>query len=247
VLLAGCLVSPLDDELAAVELRLDLPPAPRQAFETFNPWDQQGLFHLEKFGKLVRVAVEAQDYELRTGTWPDPARGIGDGEASDGTVGVRLLVPAGAGRRLRGLGYLVAPDPKLAVDQVLVYREETPLDLELVAGRVSEATLALRPHPMGTVEITARCEHGTIDPYQPFQVALVDARALVIHPSRTLAKDASEALKATLEVATGRPHWVRVTLRSGDKLKLMDVRKPTFSLAAAGDKAVVDLPLPCDL
>jgi len=72
-LLGGCLVSPLPDE-DELRIELALPPSGVRSPEaTFTPWDSQGLFHLEKFPKLVRVAVESQDYELRTGTWPGPS------------------------------------------------------------------------------------------------------------------------------------------------------------------------------
>jgi hypothetical protein len=242
LLAAGCLVSPLE-ETELLRLRLELPPAgERAATASFSPWDPQGLFHLDRFPKLVRVAVESQDYELRTGTWPDPQLGIGAGEAADGAVGVELLVPAGSGRRLRALGYLLGLD-----GEVHVYREEAPLALSLVAGQASEATLPMAGHPGGLVELTVRCETGTQEAWQPFEVSLVDAKALVIHPARQLLADGNGALKVTIAAPVGRPHWTRLTLRNTSlgQLTTLDVRKPTYVVGVAGETAVVDLPIPC--
>jgi hypothetical protein len=242
--LAGCLVSPLPEE-EALELRLELPASGvRTPSAAFSPWDLQGLFHLEKFPKLVRVAVESQDYELTNGTWPDPSRGIGEGEGADGAVTVELSVPAGSGRRLRALGYLVD-----AEGEVKVYRELAPLTLSLVAGKVSEATLPMTAHPRGQVAFTVRCETGNQDPFQPFEVALVDAKALVMHPARRLAVDEVGALKVTIPAPVGRPHWTRITLRNASlgQFMALDVRKPTYVVASEGETAVVDLVVPCAL
>ncbi len=238
---SGCFVSPFEEEI--LSLRLELPPgAQRTASAAFSPWDLQGLFHLEKFPKLVRVAVESQDYELKTGTWPDPARGIGAGEAEDGAVQLELSVPAGSGRRLRALGYLVD-----AAGAVKVYREQAPLPLTLVPGTQSEATLPLVSHPSGQVELTVRCETGNQGPWLPFEVSLVDAKALVMHAPRRLELDATGALKVTIAAPVGRPHWTRVALRNASlaQLAYLDVRKPTYVVAAEGEKAVVDLPVSC--
>ena len=240
-LAAGCFVSPLPEE--TLSLRLELPPSgERQASATFSPWDPQGLFHMEKFPKLVRVAVESQDYELKTGTWPDPALGIGAGEGEDGSVGVELSVPAGSDRRLRALGYLLD-----GTGAVRVYREATPLTLSLIAGKQAEATLPMVVHPSGSVALTVRCETGNQEPWQPIEVSLVDAKAFVMHTPRRLGLDTTGALKVTIAVPIGRPHWTRVTLKNAslEQLTVLDVRKPTYSVTTEGETAAVDLPIPC--
>ncbi len=243
-LLGGCLVEPLPEEAEVVRLQLgvELPPVgQRAAAETTGPWDQQGLFHLDRFPKLVRVSVESQDYTLATGTWPTPEKGIGAGESATGEVAVEIAVAAGAGRRLTALGYLAGDG------WVQVYREASPLSVDLVAGKTSDLKLDLFPHPAGSVEFSARCEEDSS--WRLTEVAAVDGRAFVIWPYQPLVdEDGSGVFRTTFHgLPTGRPYWARFRLQSkdGSQTALMDLRKPTFSVTAAGEKGVAAVTIPC--
>ncbi len=240
---SGCFITSAEEEQAEVILSIGLPTSTGYALSTeFDPWDKQGLFHLEAFPKLVRVAVEYEDYELVTGTWPDRELGVGDGESSSGEVGVILTVPAGRSRTLRALGYIALGE------QVQVYRELTPYDLDLIAGVPASAPLAMVQHESGSVSLTIRCESGNQGAWVPIQVSLVDARAMVLWPSTLLTPDQNSALKVTITgVPVGRPHWVRVTLFNGVQgtSTALDVRRPTFIVGSPRDDIPVAFDIPC--
>jgi hypothetical protein len=213
------------------------------AGETYTPWNRRGLFELEKFPKLVRVAVEVQDYELTSATWPDPDRGIGSGEGAGGEVQIELRVPAGTGRRVRGLGFVTDGA------RVQTYQEQAPLSLDLVAGKPADLTLPLVPHEAGAAEVTVRCETGNQGPWLPIQIAPVDAKALVLYPPRNLTADANQALQVLLEgMPVGRPHQTRIVLRNrtSGKLGELYLLKPTFTVMQSKEKLAATLVVPCD-
>lgn len=240
-LVAGCFVEPLPEEPSRLFLQVDSLPAARRAASTFNPWDAQGLFHLEKWPKLVKAIVEAQDFTLASGTWPDPQRGVGLGESDTGEVSVELEVPAGAGRRLRALAFVVMSG------DVFVYREERPLELDLVAGASSEARLRMVPHEAGQVELTVRCEQGNTGPWIPTEAALCDATGFVLTPPRPLKPTMVGSLTARFEKApVGRPQWVRLTVSNGQQYLIVDQRQPTFSVARPGESRYVEVVIPCN-
>jgi hypothetical protein len=244
LLLAGCFVQSRE-EATQIELTVGSLPSGRGPSSSFAPWDSQGLFHLEDyppgFPKLVRVAVETQDYTLTTGTWPDPQLGIGEGEKPGGEVSLTLEVPAGAGRRLTALGFV------LMNGEVFPFHEDKPLALELAAGSTTEATLTLVPHPVGTVALTARCEEGNTQKWEPTEVALVDAKAFVLQPAQQLQLDPyTGSLTAIFpRVPVGRPHWVRLTVSNGQVFTYVDKRSPTFSVSNAAELQPVTVTIPC--
>jgi hypothetical protein len=240
LLIGGCFVEPLAEEPSRLSLQVDSLPPARRAAATFSPWDAQGLFHLEKWPKLVKAIVEAQDFTLASGTWPDPPRGVGLGESDTGEVSIELEVSAGSGRRLRALGFVVM------AGEVFVYREEKPLELDLVAGASSEASLRMVPHETGQIELTVRCEQGNTGPWLPTEAALCDATAFVLTPPRPLKSTLVGSLTARFEQApVGRPQWVRLTVSNGQQYLIVDQRKPTFSVARAGESRYVEVVIPC--
>jgi hypothetical protein len=242
--LTGCLVEPLSDDGARISLAVGgLPPMTTLAASAPSPWDSQGFFQLSTFPKLVRVAVEAQDFELKTGTWPNVEHGIGVGEGPAGEVTVELQVPAGAGRRLRALAFVTAPQ------QVVVYEEQQVQLLDLVAGQARDIVLPMVHRAPGSASIAVRCATGNQGPWQPSEVSVVDARALVIHPPRPVVADAQGALTAQIDgLPLARYHWVRTIVRHATtgQRQVVDFRAQTFAVASAGDQALVSLIIPCD-
>lgn len=240
---AGCFVNSTDEDQVEVALTIGVPATATYALtEEFDPWDKQGLFHLEAFPKLVRVAVEHEDYELVSATWPDRELGVGEGEGASGEVDISLTVPAGRGRSLRALGFIATGD------RVQVYRELEPHSADLIAGSPLDATLAMIKHESGSVSLTIRCDSGNQTTWAPIQVSLVDARALVLWPPTLLTPDPNQALKATIEgVPAGRPHWVRVIMHNGAQgtSTALDIRRPTFAVGSVLDDIPVDLEIPC--
>jgi hypothetical protein len=244
---AACFVAPVAEPAPGVlRLAVELPVgAPRVAAASAqpNPWDGQGLFQLRVFPKYVRVAVELDDYELASASWPDRERGAPD-ETSDGAVSVELKVPAGENRRLHLLAF-VAP----AAAPLVAYAERAPLPLSLAAGEVTELILEAAPHDTGEIEATVRCKQGNVSSWEPSALEAVDARALVVHPPVPLAPGAStSALGCHLPaVPVGRPHWARIRLRNKatDEQAFVDVRQPTFAVAAPGERAAINLAIPC--
>jgi len=241
----GCLVSPLEEEgTLSVSTRLPCAAASQRSALSFNPWDASGIFQLELFPKLVRASVETQDFELTTGTWPSPELGIGTGEGPEGEVSISLKVPAGTGRRLRALGFLVEGSA------VSLYTEEAEVQLELVAGQTRELALPLKRMPTGKGVLSVRCEAGNMGPWVPVQAALVDARALVLYPSVPLVEDpVAGTIKADLgSVAIGRYYWIRTYLvnRAADMGKYLDKRLETFSIQSESETALVNTVLACD-
>jgi hypothetical protein len=213
------------------------------AISSSDPWDSQGIFHLELFPKLVRVAAVSSDYELASGTWPDPVVGIGEeGEGASGEVSVSLDVPAGSSRKLRALGFVVD------AGKVLVYMESEAKTLDLIAGQDAQTTLEMTRARSGTVAASAACDlDGT--GWTPAKVALVDARALVLHTAQTLVKTDAGTLAVEIRgVPVDRPHFARITLASSSgKTKDYDIRKPTFSVPGANDRISVALSVPCSV
>jgi hypothetical protein len=244
LLLVGCFVQSRE-EATQLELTVGSLPPGRGPTASFAPWDSQGLFHLEDyppgFPKLVKVSVETQDYTLTTGTWPDPQLGVGEGEKPGGEVSLTLEVPAGAGRRLSALGFVIING------EVFPFHEDQPLALDLQAGNTTEATLNMVPHPVGTVEITTRCEEGNLLPWQPTEVALVDAKAFVLQPAAQLQVDEfSGSLTAVFQrVPVGRPHWVRLTVSNGTLFTYIDKRTPTFTVSNQAELQPVTVAIPC--
>ena len=245
LLAAGCFVESRPEPPSQLELTVGSLPLSRQPAANFAPWDTQGLFHLDNnppgFPKLVQVSVETQDFTLATGSWPDPQLGVGEGEKPGGAVSLSLDVPAGAGRRLTALGFVIVDDA------VVAYHESAPLSLDLPAGNTTEATLDMAPLPVGTAEITARCEEGNGEPWEPTEVALVDAKAFVLHPAGQLeVNHDTGALKVTFSnVPLGRPHWVRLTVSNGQLYTYIDKRTPTFSVSSSTEVLPVDVAIAC--
>jgi hypothetical protein len=241
--LTGCLVEPLADDSARISLAVGGLPSMTTIADSASPWDAQGFFQLSKFPKLVRVAVETQDFELKTGTWPDAEHGIGAGEGSTGEVTVELQVPAGAGRRLRALAFVTAPQ------QVNVYQEQQAQPLDLIAGQTREIALPMVYRAPGSASISVRCATGDGGDWRPVEVSIVDARALVIHPSRPLVADLQGALTATIEgLPLARYHWVRTVVQNVTTVqrKIVDFRSQTFTVASVEDRALVNLVIPCE-
>jgi len=93
-----------------------------------------------------------------------------------------------------------------------------------------------------------RCEEGNAGAWQPVQVRLVDARALVIKPVRDLIPD-GDALKATYtSLPIGRAHWARIILKNSmqGQLRIIDYRKPPFTVASASETTAVNLVISCE-
>lgn len=249
----ACFVDPFpDDELVPVSLSLGLSGASvLGADSSKSPFDNQDLFHLESWPKFVRVGVEVtqgQDvYELTSGSWPDPDKGPGKGESSSGEVEVELLVPAGPGRSIKALGYL------LEQKQVKVYRQASTKTLDLAAGRTTELSVYMVLHEVGTLDVSVRCSQGNSGTWQPQQISIVDARAQVVFPPVTLTLDPwTYALSASIPgVPAERPFWARVFLKrassSGGEIKFLDQRIPTFEVTSANATTPVNLAIPCHI
>lgn len=241
--LGGCLIEPLPDEPVRLAFSVEVPPSgTRAVMDTFTPWDTQGYFQLAKFPKLVRVAVEVKELELKSATWPDAAHGIGAGESSNGEVGVELQVQAGTQRRLRALGWLV--DGQIA----RAYEETGTLTVDLVAGKTVAVDLPMIQRRTGVAAITVRCQAGNGGLWRPRGVALADARALVLFPEQPLVEDTSGALQVELDVPIVRYHWVRTILERIDtkEIRYIDKRQQTF-VTSTTEKTPVNLTLPCEM
>jgi hypothetical protein len=251
-LLGGCLVEPLPDEPVSLSFAVEVPPAGTRApTAATNPWDDQGYFRLgwpeenaaPRFPKLVRVAVEVNGLELKSGTWPDAARGIGAGESPTGEVNVELQVQAGAGRQLRALGFLHDGQ------SVLTYEESRPVAVDLVAGKSVSVDLLMAKRATAKASITVRCQSGSGGAWRPRGIALADASALVIFPELPLAEDAATgALVAEPQVPVARYHWVRAILEhvTTKEVRYLDKRQQTF-VTAAGQTTAVNVSLPCEI
>ena len=251
-LLAGCLIEPLPDEPVRLSLAVEVPPAGERASMTAaTPWDDQGYFRLgwpdatsaPRFPKLVRVAVEVNGLELKSGTWPDAEHGIGAGESSSGEVQVELQVQAGAGRRLRALGFLHDGQ------DVLTYQESGTVAVDLVAGKTVAVDLQMARRATAAASITVRCQSGSGGAWRPRGIALADASALVIFPELPLAEDAATgALVAEPQVPVARYHWVRAILEhvTTKEVRYLDKRQQTF-VTAAGQTTAVNVSLPCEI
>jgi hypothetical protein len=242
----GCFISPSDDgELARIALSLDMPAAGALAAgQTSSPFDNQDLFHLDVFPKFVRVAVEVEDYELTSGTWPDPERG-GVGEGDEGEVDVALQVPAGEGRRITVLAYIHE------LERVIPYRQQKPATVDLVAGTTTDLTLEMVRHETGKVAASVRCQQGNTGLWQPERISIVDARAMVVFPKEKLETDIyTQALKTEVAgVPVNRAFWARIYLKHlvTGETDFMDVRLPTFQVKTANDTSPVNLSIPCYL
>lgn len=250
---AGCFVDSLDpDQAALIAVSVRPPGALAAANGSDDPWnryvDDQGNFLLSKFGKYVRVSLDhrTQGYELGSGTWPSQALGIGSGEGPVGQVDVEFKVPPGSNGRLRGLGFVV----ETTLKRVVVYQETKPVELELVGAEVRDVELKLELHPTGTVSATIKCQ-AAAGRWVPKQLALVDARAEVVHPAQALtpSADGLSFTVAILGVPVGRPHRARIVLQKvGDptQLSTKTISEPTFTVSTANDTAAVSLD-PCNL
>ena len=237
---------------------------------TFNPWDSEGVFLLEKWSKYVRVAVEHADgYELEPiqetkkandpcklcypGSWPSPTRGIGAGEGQYGEVEVELRLPAGDNRRLRALAFLV----ETGGTRVLVYKEDTiktgageaVQTMDLTAGAELDLRVSMTSHPAGTVAANIRCNATSgAEEYVPTKLALRDARALVQYPFQALTRNAHDHTAAVIGVPVGRPHYTVVQLQhatDATRLKTVVIKKPSFAVSTANDTQAVTLDIPC--
>lgn len=250
LLSGGCFVNPVE-ETARMTLSVGVPPAPsvssKVQAQASKYWDTLGLFYLFRFPKYVRVAVEHADgYELASGTWPDPERGVGtSGEGPQGEVEVTMQVPVGNGRRLRVLGYVQD------LDQVLVYGEAREQWLDLAAGQSLDLTIDTAPLPTGRVDLTVRCDQGNTGPYQPDRVLLVDVRAAVIFPAVELEPDqVTQSLKAELSgLPVGRYFWPRIIIRNTitGQEQSVEVRNPTFRVTAPDETKAVSYVIPCGI
>lgn len=273
-LLGGCFVDSTDP-VDVVELSLSLnPPGTGMVAtgSTFNPWDSQGVFLLEKWSKYVRVSVEHEDgYELppiqepskKSGScalcypasWPSPAAGIGSGEGEFGEVDVALRLPAGNKRRLRALAYLV----ETGKSRVLVYKEDTVKTkagktvqtMDLTAGTELDLRVSMTMHPAGKAAVTVRCKAGAgADNYAPTSLAVRDARAQVQHPFLALTKSTGSYSAVVSGVPVGRPHYTLIKLKhvsDTSKELTVTVMKPSFSVAIANDTLAVNLDISCQL
>ncbi len=272
-LLAGCFVDSTEpEEVVQLTLSLGAPGTSLAASPTFNPWDKEGVFQLEKWSKYVRVAFEHKDgYELEPiqppkkaddpcalcypASWPSPALGIGAGEGEYGEVEVDLKLPAGNNRRLRALAYLV----ETGRSRVLVYREDTVKTaagkkvqtMDLTAGAQLDLRVSMTMHPAGKVAATLRCTAATgAKEYAPARIALRDARAQVQYPFVKLTQATGE-ISYTVEipgVPTLRPHYAVVELRQIEdtsKTRTLVIKKPSFTLSIPNDTLAVNLDIPC--
>jgi hypothetical protein len=244
---SGCFVSSGDDSVTLVASVALPSSAPPDRADGFNPWDTQGFFVLAEmseggFPELVRVALELQDYELASATWPDPQKGIGSGRASDGSVELELTVAAGSGRLLRALGFYLEPG---SARQVRVYREQKPAALDLVAGRTTSVNLALAPYPTGTLDLTLQCT-ASGGPWKPGSLALLDPLALVRYPDRPLSESGGVWTQTVTGVPVGRSFWARVTLKdSQGKTLIRNVVQPGTRVDNPGATARITLNVSC--
>lgn len=244
---AGCFVTPIDDaDLVPLSLSLSMPRGKGVFPATGSPFDNLDQFHLELFPKYARVAVslEGQDYELASGTWPDPETGIGTaGEGAQGQVEVTVKVPAGEARVFSALGYIYEEG------KVIAYQEAEAKSVDLVAGQSTDVTLDMVQQESGAAEISVRCEYGNTGPWQPVSVSLIDAQAFVVFPPVRLDKDPiTEALSVQLGgIPLGRLFQTRVYVEKvvSSDTKWADVRSPTFSVAEVSEIRAVNLTIPC--
>ena len=173
-LFGGCFVGTTDAEATRLTFSVgplgDSAAASRQQAREAGYWDPLGLFHLYRFPKYVRVAVEHPDgYELASGTWPDPVEGVGGSEeGAAGEVEVSMDVPSGNGRRLRVLGFVHD------LDRVRVYGEDDEYALDLVPGQNLDLEVGTALLEVGRVELTVRCKDGTVGVLAPHRIHLVD-------------------------------------------------------------------------
>lgn len=272
-LLAGCFVDSTEpEEIVQVTLSLGAPGTSLATSPTFNPWDKEGVFQLDKWSKYVRVAFEHKDgYELEPiqppkkandpcalcypASWPSPTLGIGEGEGEYGEVQVTMKLPAGNNRRLRALAYLV----ETGKSRVLVYREDTVKTaagkkvqtMNLTAGAQLDLRVSMTLHDAGKVAATVRCTAATgARSYAPARIALRDARAHVQYPFQKLTQatgDTSYTVEVT-GVPTARPHYVVIELRGTSdttKTRTLVVKKPSFAVNTPNDTLAVNLDIPC--
>ena len=249
-LLAGCIVSPLDEEYVQLTVGLDTPAAarPLQGGAGFNPWDSQGLFRLgqtsasDQFPKLVRVTLSADGKKTVAGTWPDAKKGPGAGEGSAGEVEVSLTAPSGTGYTLGAVAWLAS------ASGVAVYSPVKSLKLDLVAGKTTDATLDMTLAETGSLEGAVRCKGSSSGIWQPNAVGLVDAEAQLLYPRSPLVLDPYQGHYAVTlkDVPVGRTCWLRIYLtNANNEVKSVDVRTPTYAVTKAGDKGLVNLQIPC--
>ena len=246
----ACLVSPMDQEYVQLTVGLDTPAAarPLTGGGAFNPWDAQGLFHLgqttanNEFPKLVRVSLSAQGKKTVTGTWPDPKKGIGGGEGTAGEVEVSLTAPSGSGYTLGAVAWLAS------AAGVKAYSPSKTVQLDLIAGKQSDATLDMALAATGSLEGSVGCNGGS-GIWTPYAVSLVDAEAQLLYPRSLLQMDPylGHFALTIKDVPVGRTGWLRVILRNTNNVeKSLDVRTPTYAVTRAGDKGLVTLQVPCN-
>jgi hypothetical protein len=244
---AGCFVTPIEDaELVQLTLSLNMPQGKGTFPVTGSPFDNLDQFHLELFPKYVRVAVsvEGEDYDLTSGTWPDPETGIGPaGEGAQGQVEVSLTVPAGEDRLFSALGYVHEEG------KVIAYQEAEAKSVDLVAGQDRDVTLDMVSQKSGTAEISVRCEYGNTGAWQPVQVSLIDAQAFVLFPPVHLEKHPiTQALSVQLGgIPLHRLFQTRVYVENvvSGGTKWADVRSPAFSVSEVSEIRAVNLTIPC--
>lgn len=245
----ACLISPLDEEYVQLTVGLDTPAAarPLTGGGGSTPWDSQGLFHLgqtradNEFPKLVRVSLVAQGKKTVAGTWPDPKKVLGAGEGADGEVEVSLTAPSGAGYTLGAVAWLAS------AAGVKVYKQSKTLQLDLVAGKGTAATLDMALAETGSFDGAVGCKGGS-GIWTPHAVSLVDAEAQVLYPPTLLEMDPYLGHYALTikDVPVGRTGWLRIYLRDANNVdKSVDVRTPTYAVTKAGDKGLVNLQIPC--
>lgn len=242
---AGCLVQPVeyDESLIPLSFSLAVPGEVSQVpkADAVSPWDTNGLFHLDMFSKLVRVALIAEDYELQNTTWPDPRGGMGvDGEGEEGEVFLEMQVPAGAQRQFAAVAFVVDPG------MVIVYQEESPVVVDLAVGGTHDLTINMTPVEKGSAEVTIRCQ-SDISTMKPQAVALVDAKAQALFPTAALVENGGVYQTTIKSLPLNRAFWVRVTRfnTQTQESDYIDVRAPLLKIGAPNEAAPFDVTIPC--
>ncbi len=248
LLWSACLVSPMDEEYVSLSVAVDTPPSALTGGGGNSPWDTLGIFHLgqvfsnNEFPKLVRVTVGAAGKKTMAGTWPDPNKELGKGEAASGEVEVSLTVPSGPDYKVSAVAWL------LTAAGLNTYIQNKVGSVDLVAGKETDLILNLVAHETGSMEGAVRCKSGNTGMWTPYSVGLVDAEAQALYPPSLLIKDPylgthSLSVKG---IPVGRANWLRVYLRNSvQQQKSLDVRAPTYAVKKAGDKVLVNLQIPC--
>lgn len=247
LLASGCLISPQED-VVKVALEVGVPPLSEpigNLIAADEAWDAQDRFHLDAFPRFIRVAVEVEDYELATGSWPaHPASQAKSWslDASGEHPFIELPVPAGPGRRISALAY----DHQAA--GVTFYQSRAPAIVDLIAGKTPGVALEMVPGKTGSASISVQCTDYAYRPYVKGWLSVVDAKAQLVLPPRALEGRPPGFVPLQWEgLPLGRPFRMQVLLQ--DELtgayRLLELVYPTFTVIDPNGLLGVKAEIPC--